>query len=389
MKLTQRDVDLAQYDRSDNGRMVLWDVAVAGLGVRIYPSGRKAFVISYRAQGRKRLMVIGNSSVIALDEARKRARKKLSQIDDGTDPLAEKKKAAGAATMKALCTDYIERHAKPHKKTWTADERRIQRHILPAWGSRQVVSVTRADVATLHHEIGKNGAPYEANRIVALLGTMFECGKAWGFLPESAANPARRIKKFPEHKRDRFVTTEEMPRLIAAINAEKDVYIRASFWLYLLTGLRRNELLNLKRDQIDWTRKEAYLPDSKAGRPHVSPLSGPAMAVLRQIPALDGNVYLLPGRCIGRPLVEIKTAWQRIRTAAGVPDVRVHDLRRTVGSWLAQQGNSLHLIGRVLNHSSPSTTAGYARFHQDTVRAALEEHGHRLLAVSPETERAA
>jgi integrase len=384
MKLTKRDIETARYERTDGGRCVLWDSLLPGFGLRIYPSGRRAFILSYRAAGRKRMMTIGTYGVLTLDQGRDIARQKLAAVIGGADPLAEKQKAARGATMKTLCADYIERHAKPFKKSWEADELRLNRQIVPVWGARQVISITRADVADLFHDIGKTKAHYEANRVIAVLGKMFECAIAWGYLPDNAANPARKIKKYPERKRDRWVTPEEMPKLAAAINGEPNVYIRSAFWLYLFTGLRRGELLNLKREQIDWTRAEISLPDTKAGRPFTAPLSGPAMAILRGIPEEEGNPYLFPGRRTERPLVELKMAWQRIRIAAGVPDVRIHDLRRTVGSWLAQAGNSLHLIGRVLNHSNPTSTAIYARFANDTVRQALEEHGRRLLAASEE-----
>lgn len=384
MKITKLDCDAARYERTDGGRCALWDSLLPGFGLRIYPSGRKAFVLSYRAAGRKRMMTIGAYGVLKLDQARDIARQKLAAVIGGADPLAEKQKAARGATMKTLCADYIERHAKPFKKSWEADERRLNRQIIPVWGARQVASITRADVSALFYDIGKKAAHYEANRALAVLGKMFECAIAWGYLPDNAANPARKIKKYPERKRERWVTPEEMPKLAAAINGEQNIYIRSAFWLYLFTGLRRGELLNLKRDNIDWTRAEICLPDTKAGRSFTAPLSGPALAILRGIPEEEGNPYLFPGRRTGRPLVELKMAWERIRTGAGVPDVRIHDLRRTVGSWLAQAGNSLHLIGRVLNHSNPSTTAIYARFQNDTVRQALEEHGRRLLAASEE-----
>jgi integrase len=121
---------------------------------------------------------------------------------------------------------------------------------------------------------------------------------------------------------------------------------------------------------------------TKAGRVHYVPLSAPAMTILRELPRLGDNPYILPGHIHGRPIVNINRPWRRIRKAAGVEDVRLHDLRRTVGSWLAQSGNSLHLIGRVLNHSNQSTTAIYARFGQDHVRQALEEHAARLMGVA-------
>ncbi|MCK7574873.1 MAG: site-specific integrase [Chromatiales bacterium] len=211
---------------------------------------------------------------------------------------------------------------------------------------------------------------------------MFDLARRWGFVPEDHSNPARDIDRFKEAKRDRWVTPEELPRLAQAINEEPNQSARFGLWLYLLTGARKSELLRARWEDVDWTRAELRLPDTKAGRVHYVPLSGPALALLREIPRDEGNPYILPGKLEGAHLVNINKPWNRVRKAAGVEDVRIHDLRRTVGSWLAQAGNSLHLIGRVLNHSNQSTTAIYARFGEDSVRAALEQHGTRIIGAA-------
>ena len=296
--------------------------------------------------------------------------------------------------MRDLVAAYIERYAKPQKKSWQEDERRLNSRILPAWGRLKVRAVTRADVAALHAKIGtKEGKPYEANRVRELVARMFELGRQWGFLPEDHRNPTQGIADFREVKRDRWVTPEELPRLAQAINEEPNETARFALWLYLLTGARKSELLRAKWADVDWTRAELRLPETKAGRVHHIPLSAPALALLREVPRVEGNPFILVGRGprgasaeekAMRPahLVNISKPWGRVRMAAGVEDVRLPDLRRTVGSWLAQAGNSLQLIGRVLNHSNQSTTAIYARFGEDSVRAALEQHGARIMGAA-------
>ena len=267
------------------------------------------------------------------------------------------------------------------QKSGRDDQRRIHQHLLPIWSNLKARAIKRADVASLHAKIGKT-APYEANRTLALLSKMFELARRWGFVPDGHANPARDLDRFKEQKRDRWVTPEELPRIAQAINEEPNQSARFALWLYLLTGARKSELLQAQWEHIDWTRNELKLPDTKAGRVHYIPLSSPALALLREIPRVAGNPYLLPGKLPGAHLVNISKPWNRVRTLAGVADVRLHDLRRTVGSWLAQSGNSLHLIGRVLNHSNQSTTAVYARFGEDSVRAALERHGTQIMGAA-------
>jgi integrase len=381
MKLTKRVIDSAAYEGKDNARCVLWDDEIPGFGCRIFPSGKKSFVLSYRTAGRKRLLTIGTYGVLTLDQARTAARAELAKVEtQGADPLATREQERQGETVRDLCAAYMTRHGEA-KRSGRDDRRRIDRHVLPAWGGLKARAVKRADVAALHARIGKT-APYEANRTIALLSKMFELARRWGFVPEGHPNPARDIDRFKEEKRDRWVTSDELPRLAQAINEEQNESARCALWMYLLTGARKSELLKARWMDIDWTRAELRLPETKAGRVHYIPLSGPALTLLQAMQRDEDNPFIFPGKIQGAALVNISKPWHRVRTAAGVADVRLHDLRRTVGSWLAQAGNSLHLIGRVLNHSNQSTTAVYARFGEDSVRAALEQHGARIMGAA-------
>ena len=147
-------------------------------------------------------MTLGTYGQYTVDQARKLARKHLVAIDGGADPLEARQKDAQGETIKDLCSAYIERHAKPHKRSWRDDQRRIDTHLLPAWGNRKAKSITGTDAAALHSKIGKI-APYEANRTLALISKMFELARRWGFVAKDHANPARDIDRFKEHKRDR------------------------------------------------------------------------------------------------------------------------------------------------------------------------------------------
>lgn len=435
VRLTKRAIDAAAYAGEGNARLVIWDDEVPGFGCRVYPGGRKAFVLSYRVAGRKRLLTVGTYGVLTLDQARTKARAELAKVEtEGADPLAERERERQGETVQDLATAYMERHGDA-KKSGTADRRRLNQYILPKWGATKARAITRADVAALHSRIGK-AHPYEANRVLALLSKMFELARRWGFVPEGHPNPARDIDRFREAKRDRWVTPDELPRLARAIDEEPNEVARFALWLYLLTGARKSELLRAKWSDVDWTRSELRIPETKAGRVHYIPLSAPALALLREIPRVEGNPFILVGRghrgaseaekkANPHHLVNISKPWERVREAAtlahwralgdsridallarleaetkrsptvaevrasadfdlpgGILDVRLHDLRRTVGSWLAQAGNSLHLIGRVLNHSNQATTAVYARFGEDSVRAALEQHGARILGAA-------
>jgi len=374
MKLTKKFIDAQIYN--GKAQHIIWDDEVPGFGVRLYPTGKKSFVLSYRDNKRKSIMTIGSCSVLTLDQARNKAKADLVGLHNGINPLEQRQKERQGQLVKDLCSAYVTQHA-VHKKSGSDDISRIERFIIPEWGNLLVTNIKRADVAALHVKLGKQGH-YQANRVYALLSKMFNLARVWGFVPETHVNPCFGIEKFREEKRDRFVTHEEFPKLADAINKELNQYAVAAIWLYLLTGVRKDELLTLKWMDIDLGRKELKLMDTKNGKPHYLPLSMAAIDILNQIQRVQDNPYVIVGNNPGCHLVNIDKPWQRIRKTAGLEDVRLHDLRRTVGSWLAQSGNSLHLIGKVLNHSNQSTTSIYARFGQDSVRDALEQHGKQL-----------
>ncbi len=375
IKLTKRIIDSLIPEKVWDVR---WDSELAGFGIRLYSGGKKSFVLSYRLMGQKKLMVIGGYGALTLDEARNIAKIKLAELIQGQNPAKDSNKLSKNKTMTDFSNQYIENYAKKHKKTWAEDQRRIEKNILPSLKNRAIKSITRNDILSIHNKMGAT-APYEANRTLRLLSKMFELAKDWNYLDHSDGNPAKGIKLFKEEKRDRWLTHNELPQLIEAVDKEQNLYARIAIWLYLLTGVRKTELLTAKWSDIDFERKELRLSDTKAGRVHYVPLSEAAMDLLSRVPRLQDNPYIIPGHIAGKHLVNISKPWNRIRKAANLEDIRLHDLRRTVGSWLAQSGNSLHLIGKVLNHSNQSTTAVYARFAQDDVRNALEGHSKMLM----------
>lgn len=388
-KLTITTCDEASYqgDTQKQERFVIWDTEVAGFGLRVMPSGKKSFILNYSIQGRKRMMTLGAYGTITVHQARIEAKKYSVAVIQGNDPLADKERERLGEKVSDLCRMYIDRHA-VHKKSSKDDIRRINSHILTPLGSKKALSIKRADIAALHSKIGDNNGHYEANRVLALLSKMFSLAELWGIVPEGSPNPANGVQKFKEEKRDRFITHDEMPRIIEALQTEPNQSARFAILLYLLTGLRKEELLTAKWSDLNTDNTEILIPDTKNGKNHRLPISTSAAAILEAIPRIDKNPYIITGKNEGQHLVNIDKPWQRVRKQAGIEDVRLHNLRRTVGSWLAQSGNSLHLIGKVLNHSNTSTTAIYAHFTQDSVRAALEQHGKELLAVTGLTSKA-
>ncbi len=273
--------------------------------------------MTYRSDGRKRFLTLGTyGRDLTADEARRRALEVMGDVARGTNPAENRKQEAQGETMRDLCDAYMERHGLAKKRAGD-DQRRIDRYILPAWGGLKAAAIKRADVAALHSKIGKR-RPYEANRVLALCSRMFNLARRRGFVPEGHPNPAADIDRFKEQKRDRWITLEELPRLAQAINEDPNQSARFALWLYLLTGARKTELLGARWENVSFERAELRLPDKKAGRVHYIPLNGPALALLQEIPRVDGNPFILSGKLPGAHLVNIAKPWQRVRKAAGV-----------------------------------------------------------------------
>jgi integrase len=377
-KLRQDTVRTLRYTGIGNRQCIYWDESLPCFGIRVFPSGRRSYVCSYRVFGRFRIATLGRADALTLDQARKKARGYLGRVASSLDPQAAKDVAEASGTIKALCEEYMKRHALAKKRSWKNDESYIDRILVPKLGSRLASSVTSVDIAKIHSDVGAEH-PYAANRFLEIVAKMFVLGRTWGKLPKDAANPAVGIEPFPEKKRRRYVTTAEMPKLAKAIDAEDNEFARHAIWLLLLTGVRRTELLKAKWSDIDWDLRTLYVGQTKNGEPVLAPLSNAAITQLKMIARIEENPYVICGKINGQHLKNLRPAWVRVRTAACLEDVTLHDLRRTVGSWLVREGSSLHLVGAVLNHKDPKTTAGYAYFQIGDRQAALDRHGEKIV----------
>ncbi|TLY37656.1 MAG: site-specific integrase [Nitrospirae bacterium] len=370
--LTKRLVDATPFP--PDGQRCVRDDELPGFALRV-TKRRKSFVLEKRIRGRMRRLTIGPYGPLTVEEARQLATVKIGAIAKGEDPAQLRQDQIHEVTFGDLAEVYLTRHA--FRKRSGKDDASLLRGHLAGLRTRKLTDIHRTDLVQLHARLGAR-RPYRANRIVALVRTMFNLARDWGLF--TGENPATRIQFFKERARDRFVQPEEMPRLLKAIHAEPNPYVRAALLTALLTGARREEVLTMTWPDVSLARGEWRIPQTKADRPHLLPLPAPLVTVLEALPRVDGNRYVFVGRDDTGHLVDLKRAWDRIRDEAGIPDVRIHDLRRTVGSWLAGSGESLPLIAKVLNHSSVSTTAIYARLNLEPVRHALERHASKLLS---------
>ena len=395
MRLTEKSVARITPRERD---VFEWDDALPGFGVRVKPSGVKSYMIQYRRGAISKRMTIGSCALFRLEQARDRGRRFLSAAKDSEDPAAERDKARKAPSVSDLADRYLAEHATLRKKpsSVSADIRNISNHVGPLLGKLRVQDVTSEDidqflckvqagVTAKDEKLGTRsrrivrGGPGVANRCVALLSKMFNLAERWKMRPPGA-NPCRGLEKFKERKVERFLSAEELGRLGDALRSyELSPYAVAAIKLLVFTGARLGEVLASRWDRINFERSEMRLEDSKTGAKtlHLPP---PALEVLSELPRAEGNPYVITGANPGAPLVNLEKPWRVIRRMAGLDDVRLHDLRHAFASVAASSGMGLPIIGKMLGHSQPATTARYAHLASDPVKVAAATVAGKIAA---------
>tara|TARA_E500000305_G_scaffold109307_1_gene113934 strand:+ start:847 stop:2004 length:1158 start_codon:yes stop_codon:yes gene_type:complete len=381
-RLSKRVVEAADIRPSD---YFVWDDALPGFAVRVMPTGRKSYVIQYRKGGRTRRVSLGMHGKVTVEEARTTAKRLFGVIASGGDPAAQIEDHRRAPSVAALCDRFLSEYVPVHCKASTAAEykRSVDLFIKPAIGTYKLQDIERAHIAKLHHDM--RDKPYQANRTVGVLSKLFNLAEVWGLRPDGS-NPCRHVKKYKEEKRERYLSAEERARLLQVLDevvadGTETEHVAAAFKLLLFTGCRLGEIQALKWSYL---KDNLHLPDSKTGAKTVY-LNDAARAVLTSLPRVDGNPYVIVGAVADQHVTDLQKPWRRIRARAGLDDVRIHDLRHSFASAAAGLGMNLQMIGKLLGHSSPLTTARYAHLADDPVRAAAELVGG---VMSPTTHAA-
>lgn len=367
------------------GNRITYDEDVKGFGIRITTAGAKAFILNYRLGGQERRITIGSFPDWTVTAAREQAKNLKRKVDVGQDPMGERHKERAAPTVADLAQLYRELHLQRKRPSSRRnDEVIMSRHILPALGKRRLADMRRTEIAALHREISKT-APIAANRCLAVLSKMFSVGIAEEWCID---NPVKKVERNPENKRNKYLSPAAIARLAEALLAHSDRTAANALRLLLLTGARRGETLLAAWDQFDlvagvWTKPGAH---TKTATEHRVPISVPAIALLTEMRAgADPTCpYVFPrgrsvdakGRAVWAPLTSInRNVWASVCKTAGIEGFRVHDLRHCFASILASSGLSLPIIGALLGHTQPSTTARYSHLLDDPLRAATERVG--------------
>lgn len=401
------------------GRDYYQDAKENGLSLYVTSGGAKTFFVRKRVKGANVRMTIGSAKDISVEQARKEAQKLKGQVALGEDPIATKKKEiADRRTFGEHFHEYLERYSKKHKKSWKYDEREVHK-FLSHWFNRRLSDISKGEVQKLVLRVCDDHGLYLANRILERIRAMYNKAIEWGW---EGTNPTNGIKKYRERKRDRFILPNEMPFLFQALQEESNETARDYFMILLLVGQRRTNVLMMRWEEINWEHQIWRIPDTKSGEPVIVPLTEKAIDILSNRKKNSQSPWVFPGeKNSTQYYTDPSRAWDRIRKKAtlsmwstdpilasiiehcrreinpevafdqffkrvlktiedkaitppaGLMDVRMHDIRRTFGSYQAITGASLQIIGKSLGHKSSDATQIYARLNIDPVRASIEK----------------
>lgn len=414
-------------DKLDNlpipkDRDTYYDAKTPSLQIRVTKTGTKSFSFYKRTKGGDPIRVtLGKYPLLSIEKARLEAAKLNLSVESRGNPAEVRRAHKAELTFKQLFKQYLEQHSQPKKRTWREDLQKYDKHLDKPLGKLKISSISRKEVSDIHNKITLSGNPSTANRVLALISSIFGRAIEWNLLQ---LNPATGIKRNKEIKRDRFIQSNELPLFFRALAAEENDSIRDIFLLALLTGARRENVMSMKWKNISFDRAEWFIERTKNDEPQTVTLSPEAIELLIKRKPKRTQIFVFEGsgklghfrnpekgwlrlkrranaigfaEALAHQLEwtekEFETALQEaIRTpdlsieanrekgeAVGISpeqfnmdDLRIHDLRRTLGSWQAKSGASLVMIGKSLNHKSVQTTAIYARLDKEPVRASVE-----------------
>jgi integrase len=354
---------------ADKKRMDFFDTEMVGFLLEVRDSGGKTYHVRYRNQrGTLRQVKIGTAQILNVGEARKAAQKLLAQVSLGADPTEEKAVLRAVPTFAEFVVDRYLPFVKGYKRSWKTDESLLRNHLIPRLGRMHLDQITKNDIIAIHHGRRADGAtPASANRVLVLLRYILNLALKWE-LAGVTKNPSQGVPLFEENnKRERYLSKEEAQRLYACLLESDNTMLRFIVPMLVLTGARKRELLDARWEDIDEARQVWRIPITKTGNARHVPLSDGMVRLLHTVPRFPDCPFVVPNPKTLRPYVSIFNSWNTARKAAGMPEVRIHDLRHSFASFLINAGRSLYEVQKILGHTQIRTTQRYAHLSQETL----------------------
>ena len=361
-------------------RIFLTDTDTRGLVLEVRASGGRTYYFRYTdPHGAQRNVKIGDAAQVDLEVARRRVAEFHNERALGRDPSATKAAERRIPTLGEFVEGRYMPHIQGNKRSWKSDETLLRLHILPAFGRKRIDAITTAEVTAFQHAIKAKGyAPGTANRILILLRYLFNLAARWE-VEGSGANPARRVELFKlNNEQQVFLSKDQVAVLLEALETSDNPQLLHIVKFLLLTGARKQEGLRAEWREFDVASRAWVIPLSKSGRARKVALSDALIALLDQLPSRGTSPYLFPNLDTGKPYVSVWYAWDTARRKAGLPEVRIHDLRHSFASFLVNSGRSLYEVQKLLGHAHIKTTQRYAHLSNETLISAANAAGQFL-----------
>ncbi|GAB6070009.1 site-specific integrase [Thiomicrorhabdus hydrogeniphila] len=359
---------------TDKNKIDYYDTAIIGFILEVRKTGGKTYYLRYRdIHGKQKQYKIGDANAISFDKARNHAQTLKAKVVLGESPSEQRQKKRNIPTLAQFSQERYMPFAKGYKRSWATDESFLRLHILPKFGHFPIDQIQQEKVIEFLYEIRDQGyALSTANHIVALLRYIFNLAKKWK-VPGGETSPLEGMKLFEiNNGRERFLTPDETKRLYATIHKSVNTQLKYIVPLLLLLGFRRGELFNARWEDVNIDKRTWRVPMSKTGKSRHVPLSKAAIDVLEHVPRFEGCPYVVPNPKTLKPFNDIFQSWDTARKRAGLPDVRMHDLRHSMASNLVNSGRSIYEVAKILGHSQIQTSQRYAHLSQDTLLAAVD-----------------
>lgn len=351
-----------------------YDTAITGFILEVRSTGGKTYALRYKDQhGRQCQHKIGDWKSVSFDKARNAAQILRSKVVLGENPSEERRTKRSVPTLAEFCEEKYLPFIKGYKRSWRSDDSLLRCHVLPRFGKSHLNKITEQAVIEFHHSMRANGyALGMANRGLVLLKYIFNLALKWQ-TPGVESNPAAGVKLFEANNaRERFLTAEEVQRLRDAIEKSRNPQLKYIVPLLLLLGCRKQELIESRWTDFDLAHRTWRIPMSKSGKARHVPLSSAVLSILAQLPRFEGSPFVIPNPETLKPYVQIHRSWDYARKAAGLPEVRMHDLRHSMASNMVNSGRSIYEVAKVLGHSQLKTSQRYAHLSQETLLAAVD-----------------
>ncbi|MBX9785741.1 MAG: tyrosine-type recombinase/integrase [Alphaproteobacteria bacterium] len=374
---TKKSLDLLPLPKAGK-RLYVYDIKVRGLELMVTEQGSKSFKVYRKLNDKPIRITLGKYPEMTIEQARHGAQKVIAEFLKGKNPNEEKKKLRAETTLEEQFSFYMNRHSKHNNKTWKSDERDVPR-FLGYLFHRKLSAISKHDIQILHEKIRQENGLYQANRLLDRIKAIYNKGIEWGW---EGINPAYGVKKFKEKSRERFLHPDELPRFFESLDAEPNDTIRDYVYVSLFTGVRKSNVIAMRWEDIHLERQEWLIPETKNGESLRVHLVDTVLDILQsRLEKYGKKEWVFEGPGVTGHLIEPKAGWKRILDRAGIKDLRLHDLRRTLGSWQAATGANSFMIGRSLGHKSSQSTAVYARLNIDPVRESVEKATQAMLQV--------